>query len=132
MDIKDVLKLKNGTVVQNEITKKRYVVYDYFFGLNKYLIKYENRNDFKYTMKPEELKEITVPINDALILAEYTVCPNFKEKDNFIYEGEDGKLYKGMVLKVNNHSYEAVIVEEETIKQITINNLNMWRMRKTN
>ena len=132
MNIQEVLKLKNGTVVQNEITKKRYVVYDYFFGLNKYLIKYENRNDFKYTMKPEELKEITVPINDALILAEYTVCPNFKEKDNFIYEGEDGKLYKGMVLKVNNHSYEAVIVEAETIKKITINNLIMWRMRKTN
>ena len=81
-------------------------------------------------MKPEELKEITVPINDALILAEYTVCLNFKERDNFIYEGEDGKLYKGMVLKVNDYSYEAVIVEEETIKQITINNLNIWRMRK--
>lgn len=130
MNIQEVLKLKNGTVVQNEITKKRYVVYDYFFGLNKYLIKYENRNDFKYTMKPEELKEITVPINDALILAEYTVCLNFKERDNFIYEGEDGKLYKGMVLEVNAYSYEAVIVEEETIKQITINNLNIWRMRK--
>lgn len=130
MNIQEVLELKNGTVVQNEITKKRYVVYDYFFGLNKYLIRYENRNDFKYTMKPEELKEITVPINDALILAEYTVCLNFKERDNFIYEGEDGKLYKGMVLKVNDYSYEAVIVEEETIKQITINNLNIWRMRK--
>ena len=130
MNIQEVLELKNGTVVQNETTKKRYVVYDYFFGLNKYLIKYENRNDFKYTMKPEELKEITVPINDVLILAEYIVCPNFKEKDNFIYEGEDGKLYKGMVLKVNDCSYEAVIVEEETIKQITINNLNIWRMRK--
>ena len=130
MNIQEVLKLKNGTVVQNEITKKRYVVYDYFFGLNKYLINYENRNDFKYTMKPEELKEITAPINDVLISAEYTVCPNFEERDNFIYEGEDGKLYKGMVLKINNHSYEAVIVEEETIKQITINNLNIWRMRK--
>lgn len=132
MNIQEVLKLKNGTIVQNEITKKRYVVYDYFFGLNKYLIKYENRNDFEYTMKPEELKEITVPINDALILAEYTVCPNFKEKDNFIYEGEDGNLYKGMVLKVNDCSYEAVIVEEEIIKQITINESNMWRMRKIN
>ena len=130
MHIQEVLKLKNGTVVQNEMTKKRYVVYDYFFGGGNYLIKYENRNDFEYTMKPEDLKEITVPINDALILAEYTVCPNFKERENFIYEGEDGKLYKGMVLKINNHSYEAVIVEEETIKQITINNLNIWRMRK--
>ena len=130
MNIQEVLKLKNGTVVQNEMTKKRYVVYDYFFGGGNYLIKYENRNDFEYTMKPEDLKEITVPINDALILAEYTVCPNFKERENFIYEGEDGKLYKGMVLKINNHSYEAVIVEEETIKQITINNLNIWRMRK--
>ena len=132
MNIQEVLKLKNGTVVQNEITKKRYVVYDYFFGLNKYLIKYENRNDFEYTMKPEELKEITVSINEDLVMANYIVCLNFKEKDNFIYEGEDGKLYKGMVLKINNHSYEAVIVEEETIKQITINNLNIWRMRKIN
>ena len=132
MNIQEVLKLKNGTVVQNEITKKRYVVYDYFFGLNKYLINYENRNDFKYTMKPEDLKEITVPINDALILAEYTVCPNFKERENFIYEGEDKKLYKGMVLKINNHSYEVVIVEEEIIKQITINESNMWRMREIN
>ena len=130
MNIQEVLKLKNGTIVQDTETKKRYAVYDHFFGRNKYLIKYENRNDFEYTMKPEELKEITVPINDALILAEYTVCPNFKERENFIYEGEDKKLYKGMVLKINNHSYEAVIVEEETIKQITINNLNIWRMRK--
>lgn len=132
MNIQEVLELKNGTVVQNETTKKRYVVYDYFFGLNKYLIKYENRNDFKYTMKPEELKEITVPINDVLILAEYIECPNFKETDNFIYESEDGKLYKGMVLKVNDYSYEAIIVEEEIIKQITIHKSNMWRMRKTN
>ena len=132
MNIQEVLKLKNGTVVQNEITKKRYVVYDYFFGLNKYLIKYENRNDFEYTMKPEELKEITVPINDVLILAEYIECPNFKERDNFIYESEDGKLYKGMVLKVNDYSYEAIIVEEEIIKQITINESNMWRMREIN
>ena len=132
MNIQEVLKLKNGTIVKNETTKKRYVIYDHFFRRNKYLIKYENRNDFSYTMKPEELKEITASINDVLILAEYTVCPNFKEKDNFIYEGEDGKLYKGMVLKINNHSYEAVIVEEETIKQITINNLNIWRMRKIN
>ena len=31
MNIQEVLKLKNGPVVQNEITKKRYVVYDYFF-----------------------------------------------------------------------------------------------------
>ena len=132
MNIQEVLKLKDGTIVQNGATKKRYVVYDYFFGLNKYLIKYENRNDFEYTMKPEELKEITVPINDVLILAEYIECPNFKERDNFIYEGEDGKLYKGMVLKINNHSYEAVVVEEEIIKQITINESNMWRMRKIN
>ena len=132
MNIQEVLKLKNGTVVQNEITKKRYVVYDYFFGLNKYLIKYENRNDFSYTMKPEELKEIIVPINEALVMADYIVCLDFKEKDNFIYEGEDGKLYKGIVLKINNHSYEAVVVEEEIIKQITINESNMWRMRKIN
>ena len=65
-------------------------------------------------------------------MAEYTVCMKFKEKDNFIYESEDGKLYKGMVLKVNDYSYEAIIVEEEIIKQITINKSNMWRMRKIN
>ena len=132
MNIQEVLKLKDGTIVQNGVTKKRYVVYDYFFGLNKYLIKYENRNDFEYTMKPEELKEITVPINDVLILAEYIECPNFKEWDNFIYEGENGELCKGMILKINNHSYEAVVVEEEIIKQITINESNMWRMREIN
>ena len=130
MNIQEVLKLKNGTIVQNEITKKRYVIYDYFFGLNKYLIKYENRNDFEYTMKPEELKEITVSINDILILAEYTVCPNFKERDNFIYEGEDGELYKGMILKVNDYSYEVVIVMKDKIEQIIITNTDMWRMRK--
>ena len=45
---------------------------------------------------------------------------------------QDGKLYKGMVLKINNHSYEAVVVEEEIIKQITINESNMWRMREIN
>ena len=132
MNIQEVLKLKDGTIVQNGATKKRYVVYDHFFGRNKYLIKYENRNDFSYTMKPEELKEIIVPINEALIMAEYTVCLDFKEKDNFIYEGEDGKLYKGMVLKINNHSYEVVVVEEEIIEQIIINESNMWRMRKIN
>ena len=33
MNIQEVLELKNGTVVQNEITKKRYVVYDYFFWI---------------------------------------------------------------------------------------------------
>ena len=130
MNIQEVLKLKNGTVVQNEITKKRYVVYDYFFGLNKYLIKYENRNDFSYTMKPEELKEIIVPINEALVMADYIVCLDFKEKDNFIYEGEDGKLYKGMVLKINNHSYEVVIVTKDKIEQIIITDTDMWRMRK--
>ena len=84
-------------------------------------------------MKPEEikeLKEIIVPINEALIMAEYTVCMDFKETDNFIYESEDGKLYKGMVSKVNDYSYEAIIVEEEIIKQITIHKSNMWRMRK--
>ena len=30
MNIQEVLKLKNGTIVQNETTKKRYMVYDYF------------------------------------------------------------------------------------------------------
>ena len=130
MNIQEVLKLKNGTIVQNEITKKRYVVYDYFFGLNKYLIKYENRNDFEYTMKPEELKEITVPINDVLILAEYIECPNFKERDNFIYECENGELCKGMILKVNDYSYEVVIVTKDKIEQIIITDTDMWRMRK--
>ena len=110
------------------------MVYDYFYRGNKYLVKYENKKSFlTHTIKPEEikeLKEIIVPINEALVMAEYTVCMEFKEKDNFIYESEDGKLYKGMVLKVNDYSYEAIIVEEEIIKQITINKSNMWRMRK--
>ena len=135
MNIQEVLKLKNGTIVQNETTKKRYMVYDYFYRGNKYLVKYENRNYFSSIMKPEEikeLKEIIVPINEALIMAEYTVCMDFKEKDNFIYESEDGKSYKGMVLKANDYSYEAIIVEEEIIKQIIINKSNMWRMRKIN
>ena len=135
MNIQEVLKLKNGTIVQNETTKKRYMVYDYFYRGNKYLVKYENKNHSSHTIKPgeiKELKEIIVPINEALIMAEYTVCMDFKEKDNFIYESEDGKLYKGMVLKVNDYSYEAIIVEEEIIKQITINKSNIWRMRKIN
>ena len=100
MNIQEVLKLKNGTIVQNETTKKRYMVYDYFYRGNKYLVKYENKNHSSHTIKPgeiKELKEIIVPINEALVMAEYTVCMKFKEKDNFIYESEDGKLYKGMV-----------------------------------
>ena len=133
MNIQEVLKLKTGTIVQNETTKKRYMVYDYFFRGNKYLVKIEDRNHSSCTMKPEEikeLKEIIVPINETFIMAEYTVRMDFKEKDNFIYESEDGKLYKGMVLKVNDYSYEAIIVEEEIIKQITIKKSNIWRMRK--
>ena len=133
MNIQEVLKLKNGTIVQNETTKKRYMVYDYFYRENKYLVKYENKNHSSHTIKPEEikeLKEIIVPINEALVMAEYTVCMKFKEKDNFIYESEDGKLYKGMVLKVNDYSYEVVIVTKDKIEQIIITDTDMWRMRK--
>ena len=128
MNIQEVLKLETGTIVQNETTKKRYMVYDYFYRGNKYLVKIEDRNHSSRTIK--ELKEIIVPINEALIMAEYTVCTDFKETDNFIYESEDGKLYKGIVLKVNDYSYEAIVVEEEIIKQITIHKSNMWRMKK--
>ena len=133
MNIQEVLKLKNGTIVQNETTKKRYMVYDYFYRGNKYLVKYENKNHSSHTIKPgeiKELKEIIVPINEALVMAEYTVCMKFKEKDNFIYESEDGKLYKGMVLKVNDYSYEVVIVMKDKIEQIIITDTDIWSMRK--
>ena len=128
MNIQEVLKLKNGTIVQDTETKERYIVFTY--GRDKYLARYKYREEILHFVECEKLYKIIVPICDKLILSEYVICPDFRERDNFIYESEDGKLYKGMVLKVNDYSYEAIIVEEEIIKQITINKSNMWRMRK--
>ena len=128
MNIQEVLKLKNGTIVQDTETKERYIVFT--FGRDKYLAGYKHRKEVSYVVEREKLYKIIVPICDKLILAEYVICPDFRERDNFIYECKNGELCKGMILKVNDYSYEVVIVEEETIKQITINNLNIWRMRK--
>ena len=130
MNIQEVLKLKNGTIVQNEITKKRYVVYDYFFGLNKYLARYKYREEILHFVECEKLYKIIVPICDKLILSEYVICPDFRERDNFIYECKNGELCKGMILKVNDYSYEVVIVTKDKIEQIIITDTDMWRMRK--
>ena len=130
MNIQEVLKLKNGTIVQDTETKERYIVFTY--GRDKYLARYKYREEILHFVECEKLYKIIVPICDKLILAEYVICPDFRERDNFIYECENGELCKGMILKVNDYSYEAIIVEEEIIKQITINKSNMWRMRKIN
>ena len=130
MNIQEVLKLKNNTVVQDTETKERYIVFTY--GRDKYLARYKYREEILHFVECEKLYKIIVPICDKLILSEYVVCPNFRERDNFIYECENGELCKGMILKVNDYSYEAIIVEEEIIKQITINESNMWRMREIN
>ena len=41
-----------------------------------------------------------------------------------------GVINKGMILKVNDYSYEVVIVTKDKIEQIIITDTDMWRMRK--
>ena len=128
MNIQEVLKLKNGTIVQDTETKERYIVFT--FGRDKYLAGYKHRKEVSYVVEREKLYKIIVPICDKLILAEYVICPDFRERDNFIYECKNGELYKGMILKVNDYSYEVVIVMKDKIEQIIITDADMWRMRK--
>ena len=128
MNIQEVLKLRNNTVVQDTETKERYIVFT--FGRDKYLAGYKHRKEVSYVVEREKLYKIIVPICDKLILAEYVICPDFRERDNFIYECKNGELCKGMILKVNDYSYEVVIVMKDKIKQIIITNTDIWRMRK--
>ena len=128
MNIQEVLKLKNGTIVQDTETKERYIVFTY--GRDKYLARYKYREEILHFVEREKLYKIAVPICDKLILSEYVICPDFRERDNFIYECENGESCKGMILKVNDYSYEVVIVMKDKIKQIIITNTDIWRMRK--
>ena len=128
MNIQEVLKLKNGTIVQDTETKERYIVFTY--GRDKYLARYKYREEILHFVEREKLYKIIVPICDKLILSEYVICPDFRERDNFIYECENGELCKGMILKVNDYSYEVVIVTKDKIEQIIITDTDMWRMRK--
>ena len=43
MNIQEVLKLKNGTIVQDTETKERYIVFTY--GRDKYLARYKYREE---------------------------------------------------------------------------------------
>ena len=128
MNIQEVLKLKNGTIVQDTETKERYIVFTY--GRDKYLARYKYREEILHFVECEKLYKIIAPICDKLILSEYVICPDFRERDNFIYECENGELCKGMILKVNDYSYEVVIVTKDKIEQIIITDTDMWRMRK--
>ena len=128
MNIQEVLKLKNGTIVQDTETKERYIVFTY--GRDKYLARYKYREEILHFVECEKLYKIIVLICDKLILSEYVICPDFRERDNFIYECENGELCKGMILKVNDYSYEVVIVTKDKIEQIIITDTDMWRMRK--
>ena len=128
MNIQEVLKLRNNTVVQDTETKERYIVFTY--GRDKYLARYKYREEILHFMEREKLYKIIVPICDKLILSEYVICPDFRERDNFIYECKNGELRKGMILKVNDYSYEVVIVTKDKIEQIIITDTDMWRMRK--
>ena len=101
MNIQEVLKLKNGTIVQDTETKERYIVFTY--GRDKYLARYKYREEILHFVECEKLYKIIVPICDKLILAEYVICPDFRERDNFIYECKNGELCKGMILKVNRY-----------------------------
>ena len=125
MNIQEVLKLKNGTIVQDTETKERYIVFTY--GRDKYLARYKYREEILHFVECEKLYKI---ICDKLILSKYVICPDFRERDNFIYECENGELCKGMILKVNDYSYEVVIVTKDKIEQIIITDTDMWRMRK--
>lgn len=131
MNIQEVLKLENDTIVQDIVRERRYIVRDHIRG-GKYLIEYKYRNEFTYTMSSEELLKIVCPITTILIQAEYRIIPNFKEKENFIYENEDGKFYRGIIMKDRDYSYEVVIVTDDEIKQINIVESDMWRMYKRN
>ena len=128
MNIQEVLKLKNGTIVQDTETKERYIVFTY--GRDKYLARYKYREEILHFVEWKKLYKIIVPICDKLILSEYVICPDFRERDNFIYECENGELCKGMILKVNDYSYEVVIVTKDKIEQIIITDTDIWRMRK--
>ena len=128
MNIQEVLKLRNGTIVQDTETKERYIVFTY--GRDKYLARYKYREEILHFVECEKLYKIIAPICDKLILSEYVICPDFRERDNFIYECKNGELCKGMILKVNDYSYEVVIVMKDKIEQIIITDTDMWRMRK--
>ena len=83
MNIQEVLKLKNGTIVQDTETKERYIVFTY--GRDKYLARYKYREEILHFVECEKLYKIIVPICDKLILSEYVICPDFRERDNFIF-----------------------------------------------
>lgn len=131
MDIKDVFHLESGTVVQNVETKDRYIVY--VFGGDKYLVKYQHRSrcDFVATFDPwEDVSKIICIPTDKMIFAEYQILPEFKKQENFIYVGENGDYYKGIILSVENFAYNTIINKKDNLEQFTIFQEDMWRMKK--
>ena len=83
MNIQEVLKLKNGTIVQDTETKERYIVFTY--GRDKYLARYKYREEILHFVECEKLYKIIAPICDKLILSEYVICPDFRERE-FLYK----------------------------------------------
>ena len=53
MNIQEVLKLRNNTVVQDTETKERYIVFT--FGRDKYLARYKHRKEVSYVVECEKL-----------------------------------------------------------------------------
>ena len=131
MDIKDVFRLESGTIVQNIKTKDRYIVYN--FCDDKYLIEYQHRMKYQfitaYAPWDEVSKIICIPTND-MILAEYQILPDFKKQENFIYADENGDYYRGIILSVENLSYDTIIAKKDKLEQFTIYQEDMWRMKK--
>ena len=58
MNIQEVLKLKNGTIVQDTETKERYIVFTY--GRDKYLARYKYREEILHFVEREKLYKIIV------------------------------------------------------------------------
>lgn len=131
MDIKDVFRLESGTIVQNMKTKDRYIVYN--FSGDKFLVEYQHRRKCEviapYGLWEDISKIICIPTN-SMILAEYQILPNFKKRENFIYVGENWDCYRGIILSVENFSYDVIITKEDILEQFTIYQEDMWRMKK--
>ena len=131
MNIKDVFRLEPGTIVQNIETKDRYIVY--IFGSNKYLIKYKNRSKCKFisSFAPwEEISKIVCIPTNEMILAEYQILSDFKERENFIYTDKNGNCYRGIILSVEDFTYDVVVAKEDILGYFTIYQKDMWRMKK--
>lgn len=131
MDIKDVFHLESGTIVQNTKTKDRYIVY--IFDGDKYLVKYQHRKRCEFITPYaswEELLEIICIPTDKMIFGEYQILPEFKKQENFIYVGENWDCYRGIILSVGDLSYDAIIAKKDNLEQFTINQEDMWRMKK--